>query len=387
MAEEAFDLGMDDFRASAVTDSIENINALDNAPPGEQAAALDALNEQLGFDPTESPITVEDGEVKINGEDVDPETITTDELNQKLGAGIKDQAEFNAVKSSLSDPGKLNVSKDDVTTAKSKAAEVDQTGKLEEAFNSENPTTDAEKETAFQKIIQMLKESNLSFMTKILKYTAIAGLSYAGLLVLAQARTACVATYGNQKPKVVFNKDTKDDCVLFKGNAFNTAPQNVLVACQNACPSFISGSTPPAQTTTDFSKYSATSCNCEVNGTLQATNVNLEYKAPGPFDIFGDMINAVGGFVTTLANGALALINTVGNFLSALPKILMWVGIAAAVVAVIVGIGFLAKKLSDKSKQKKLKGGGKQFKHWKHQMKQIQRKTPLAHLSTSNVFY
>lgn len=382
-----FDLNLSDFRASEIKDTLGNISSMAKE---ERAAALEALNAKIGYD-SGGPFNVDaDGDITLNGNKVDLETLDRDTLNSELSSGIESQEQLDSITSRMNDPGRLNPTPEQVQVAEEKAVENNQSENLEKTFNSDGvPSTDAEKESAYTSLKNKLKNTNPSFWSKLLKYTIIGAMSYASLSAIATAQSGCFASFGSLEPQKIYSGSDNTDCVFLQNGTFNNAPQAVYTGCQAACGKLIANSSAPPQGTTDFSKFSNTSCNCQVNGTFQNPNVTLAYKKVSPFDVFGNIINAVGGFISTLANGALQLVNGLENLIEDLPKILMWVGIAAAIVAVLVGIGFLAKKLSDKKKRKQLSGGGgkKHFKHWRHQMKQIQKRTPLSHLNASNVFY
>lgn len=387
-----FDINLDGLRAGKLIDQLRIVDKGGMAAADLQKS-IDGMNASLGYKSGEGPIKYEGGKLKIGDTDVDMDSINRDSLNAQLSAEIKSPDELKQVQDALANQ-QINPTTDQVQNATQKGAsgKPTQAEALTDRFNQGGaPTTAAAQEARFTEMMNELKKSNPSFMQKVLKYTVLAGAGFLALFAASQAKKGCYVSYDNDQTLVYHASaatgDPQAGCKFILNNAINSA-NNVYTTCSNQCPSYISNSAPPAQNTTDVSKLSAGTCNCEVNGTAPASNVNLVYEDPTVWDMFGSIINGIGGFITQLANGALQAIDTLANLVGDLPKILMWVGIGAAIIAVIAGLAFLGKKLHDKSKQKKLQqgklaGGREQFKRWQKSMKQVQKKTPVSYFSNS----
>ncbi len=344
-----------------------------------------AYNERLGATGDQKLITInKDGTVEVNGE----ECKTPEEMRDALNKLPADQ--LAKVKAAL---GNADLGNGDPTireNAIKQGKANNQTQLMQDVFD--DPSSGTTDEAKFETIVKKLQDSNPSFWSKLLKYTCIGGASYLLLQGMANAKTGCYAVLGNNQ-NLMYKTKSKDDCYLFSGSAPNIASVSGNLDCQSSCTQLTQNGTAAtlAQLNAMKQQPSNSSCNCvDSNGNLVSPNVSINFQNPGPFDILGEAINGIGGFVAKLANGALGILNAAADLVSMLPKILMWVGIAAAIVGVIVGFVYLGKKLHDKKKAKAgLAGGGgkKRFKHWRRAMKQVQRSTPYNHLTMSHAMF
>lgn len=333
-----------------------------------------------------------DGTVKVNGEEVKTPEALRDVMNN-LPANKLQQ-----FRDALGNDGLGNEKPEVIQKATKLGAENNQSDLLKNAFDSLSGTL----EDKYNSLIKKLQNSNTSFMSKLLKYTSLAGASYLTLSAIAAGKTGCYGVYNGQQQMVYKQGKSQADCVYYTGTAPNPPGDAALTAqvpglCNaNACSVFIQGSTAAtlAQLTKDAQNQS---CNCvDSSGKLVQPNVALNYQQPTVWDVFGGVVNGIGGFITKLADGTLQVLEAAADVVGDIPKILMWAGIGLAIVGVIAGLAFLGKKLHDK---KKLKGGywkprhdkhykqnmhhhkSKDFKHWKKSMKQIQKHTPMEHLT------
>ena len=363
---------------------------------GESGVNIDAnvaaYNERIGQDKL---LTIDkDGTIRFNGEEVK----SPEDLREKLNSLPAD--EKVKVKAALANTDLGNVSEDVIQQAQDKGKAANQSQNLEEVFPGKSDSVDVA-QAKYDALIKQLKDSSPGFMSKLLKYTCIAGATYAALAAMAAAKTGCYAVLGNQQ-QLVTKTGGAGDCVSIKGTYPNLS-LNGDVDCQgNGCSALTSNVAPTAvqyNTLPSLKNADNKSCNClDSNNNLINPNVALSYQSPTPWDIFGNAINGIGGFITKLANGALQILGAAADLLAALPKILMWVGIAAAITGVIVGFIYLGKKLREKAKAKKalqsgtspgaLQGGTrKQFKQYKKHMKRIQKYTPLSHMNLTHSIF
>jgi hypothetical protein len=253
----------------------------------------------------------------------------------------------------------------------------------------------------FEDLLTKLKSTSPSFMAKLLKYTIVGGLTYGALLAIASAETGCYGVY-NSNDFLLKKQGSDMNPALCVGWALNSPPgqagsiYTTSEFCNSGCDYFIPGSIGPKSA--DIEKLTATtapatSCNCltGVGGDLEKPNVSLTFTTKTAWDVFGDILNGIGGFITSIGNDLLKIVDAGSDFLASLPKILMYGGIAIVVIGVIIGVVFLVKKLKANKTAKGLKAGywdkKKEFKHWKRSMKQIQRITPYSHLSMSQAVF
>jgi hypothetical protein len=376
--------GIELVEIAGVADDLENLGA--SGATGVSGAAMEeAISARMGQD---------NGFVKIDGEGnvtVDGEIVKSPEALRDVLNKLPPE-KLQMVRDAFKDPEKANPTPEVREKATKLGQENNQTGVLGEAFSKLSGAL----EDKFNKIMENLKKSNGSFMEKVLKYTTLAGGSYALLSAMATGKTGCYGVYGNQQQMVYKQATGSADCVFFSGTAPNPPGDAALVPlvpglCNaNACNYFIQGST--AATLSQLTKDSQTSsCNCvDSNGNLVSPNVTLSYQKPTAWDVLGGIVNGVGGYITKLADGTLQVLEAAADAVGDLPKILMYAGIGIAVILLIVGLAFLGKKLSDK---KKLKGGcwkkgyKSDYKVWKKSMKQIQNHTPLEHLTMAQSLF
>lgn len=251
-------------------------------------------------------------------------------------------------------------------------------------------------EDGFAAILKQLKGSE-SFAATLLKYTTLAAATYGILEAVASAKTGCYAVYGQNQQMIDKAATGAGDCVSFtlKGTP-PVITMNASVSCQvTGCPLIPNATTTAATASQLTPKSDNTSCNClDSNGNLVNPNVALSYESPDVWDVLGGIVNGIGGMIVKLADDAVKLVDAAEDVIADLPKILMWTGIGLAIVGVLVGIGFIAKKIHDKKKlQKSLKGGcwkdgrQKSYKAWKKNMKLLQKKTPISHLTTAQALF
>jgi hypothetical protein len=363
-----------EFTKETLSSDMEDVKTL-----GASSEAV--LADKLGLDSSEVKI---DGEgLKINDElitNVDDLTKAVDNLAES------DPKIASQIQGALDDP-EIHPSKTTVEKAKSEGKKSGQKESLQAAAKA---STAAKDDVA--KVTDNIAKANPIEWGKIAKYTILAALTGIGANALCSARTGCYATYNGQQTMLDKNI-TQGNCNFMDATkVINSAVQSPCNS--SACPTYIPNTTakvPPdvKATTALVNTYSATSCNCTTDaGVLSSPNVAVEWIAPDVFDIIGDALNSVGVFVTGIVNGALKLARIIPDTIADIGKIIMYVGIAAGVIAVIAVIAFVAKKISDKNKAKKLqmgiKGGRQKYKQWDKKMKRIRKYTPISHLSLSH---
>lgn len=393
-----FDINLSEFRSA---DIFERCRQIEDAglSANEKAAGVKALNAKFGYDEGGPFSLDENGKVQINNKSFDFGDISRDNLNTALNDFVTSPEQLSNIQNALNDTSRGNPTEAQVQEAQQRGstASPPQVQALEQRFNemakSINDKWDPSKpdkvvaEQALGMLRDELNKSNKGIWGTVLKYTLIGALTFAGLQALSNAQTACYAEYNQQKNKVDPNVTKAADCVLFAptGTSGANAFTDVWNGCATQCTTLISGSTVPPKTTTDFSTLSAASCNCTANGQIVSPNVSLVYESVSVWQVFGNIINSIGGFIGGLINNALKLMSTLGDILNNLGTILMWAGIGAAIIGLIVGLVYLGKKMHDKKKAKQLQQGGiKGGRKWHRTMKKLRNTTPLSHLTYSH---
>ena len=394
------DLPFDAGVAASLADDLHNMSALTDAADIDNA--VKSFNNRLGIkDGEPGGLSYEDGQFKLGNDDL----AIDDSLDgEALASALKknmDPDVYNNVLKSLKDTT-INPPESVQQTARDRgaAASPPQSQALRDRFpvNDINTASKQDLENAMTTLKnQLQKDAGPSIWGKIAKYTIISGLTYTALTLIANARTGCYAIYGTNKQKIVDPTITDDKTCAFiqpdsSGNMAIAA--GVETKCANVCPSYIQGSAPPKTATPDQLKLlSPASCNCINDGqtTVAVPNVALSYQTPSAFDILGGILNGIGVFIDGIANDVLKVVDAGANIISDFAKIFMWVGVAAGIILVLVGVGFLAKKLHDKAKERKLKmgiagGGRSRYKEWKRLHKKIKKSTPLSHLTLSHTW-
>lgn len=398
MPELPFDAGV----AASLTDHLNSITKMTD--DAEIANAVETFNNRLGIAKGEpGGLKREaDGSYTMNDKPYDITNINPDVLNEALKNNIPEAA-YNKILNTLKDPS-INppASVQQAARDRGAAASPPQSQALRDRFPVSDITTASTQdlENAMNSLKSEIKNSaGPSIWGKIAKYTIISGLTFGVLQAIAGARTGCYAIYGTNKQKLADSaiKDSSTCAFIQKdpnsGNLIIAA--NVAGDCGNVCSSNIQGSVPPTTATPDQLKLlSPASCNCIINGqtNVAVPNVALDWEKPSAFDVLGGILNGVGVFIDGLANDVLKVVDAGADIISDFAKIFLWVGVAAGIILVLVGVGFLAKKLHDKAKERKLKmgiaggGGRKRYKEWKRLHKKIKKSTPLSHLTLSHTW-
>ena len=345
----------------------------------------EAIAERMGQDKPVVEIT-EEG-VKIGDVEINDADAFQKELNN-----LPEEQQVQ-LKAALQNPELGNVTNE----IKDKAVEE---GK---ANNQSSLLQDAIKEdgSGFNDLITKLKSSSAAMMGKILKYTVLGFITYEGLNAIAKAETGCYAVYNGNNVLVKKADDTFTDKMCVGWTLTNPPSTTALgkytvyeynsIGC-NLIPGSIASKSEDIFRLNETNAPS-TSCNCltGVGGDLEKPNVSLTFTTKTAWDVFGDIVNGIGGFITKIGDDLLKIVDAASDVLADLPKILMYGGIAIVVIGVIIGVVFLAKKLKANKTAKGLKAGywdkKKEFKHWKRSMKQIQRITPYSHLSMSQAVF
>lgn len=373
-----------------IASEISNISDGASAIPSELdiGTQVTAINERLGG---EAKVERDaSGEMKVNDVPVDGSVESLQKALDTL-TGSQRQAVIDA----LGNPDLLNVSKDVREKAKTDAANAKQNETLQSLAEAKGTSLEQLQE-GLTNIKKKLTDSNPSLFGKILKYTTLGTATYLSLKAIADSKTGCYANYGGQKQLIQAkpNPATAASCATFTvATTGGAITLNSNFSCEKSCQLNIPGSdeATAAQLT---SKSDSTSCNCILNNNLVSPNVTITYETPTPWSVLGDIITGVGAFVEKVADEGLNLVGELGNALADIPKILMWAGIGLAIVGVLVGIGFIAKKIHDKKKLKNIKGGGvwkdgrkKNYKHWKKSMKRLQKSTPNGYLTMDQALF
>lgn len=357
----------------------------DPDPNADPALSQNAVNARIG---QEGVVEFKDGEISVNGEKVSDREALKNALKGLTG---KQKSDLLAA---LQDADKGNPSTEVVDEATAQGKANGQKGLLQNAFEKTKATDD---EGRFKGFKNMLAQTSGDLFKRLITYTSIAGASYGVLNAMAAAKTGCYVQYGQQK--TLISKDTAANCVSFTGTAapYSLTPNATGGCATEGCPLITNTATQPASADqlAAIKNPVPTSCNCvdpNNNNTLVNPNVALSYQPYDAWDIFGDILNGIGCFIQDLGNDFVKIVSAAADVVADLPKILMWTGIAAAIVGVIVGIIFLAKKLHEKKKARAGVQGGKWsqkrgFKHWKKSMKQLQRSTPYSHLTMSQAMF
>lgn len=394
------DLPFDAGVADGLATDLKNMSVMDSAAIDD---AVTKFNNRLGLkegDP--GALSHENGQFKLG----DKEISFDDTLNgEGLANLLKDNMDpevYNNVLKTLKDPT-INppASVQQAARDRGAAASPPQSQALQDRFPAD-PVKDAKDSAKLEAAMNSLrdeikKNSSPSIWGKIAKYTIISGVTYGVLQAIAGARTGCYAIYGTNKQKIADSAITDSSTCAFlqKDSSGNLGiAANVAGDCGTVCQSYIQGSTPPKTATPDQLKLlSPASCNCIISGqtTVAVPNVALDWEKPTAFDVLGGILNGVGIFIDGLANDALKIVDAGAGILGDIGKIFLWVGVAAAIIVVLVGIGFLAKKLHDKSKERKLKmgiagGGRSKYKEWKRLHKKMKKSTPLSHLTMAHTW-
>jgi hypothetical protein len=384
----------------AVGDSLSNdLQAMTNpafeSAGGDVAAAVENWNNRCGRDSSNPLLTRDDsGKFKLNDKTFTADEIASGEsLKTKLESLEIPEAELGDLNTALKDPALTNVSGEIQQTAKLSGDRPAVKTALETNPRYQIEEGKANNDANLKNVKNDLENSNKIAWGKIMKYTLMAGLSAAAMFALAKAGTGCYAEYSTQKQKL---SDLASDTCAFltdgTGGAAATINNAAQLDCATPCQNYIGSNSvsPFSQKVTDLSK---TSCNCS-NNTSPTTkanpNVTLVYETPSVWDVFGNILNAAGMFIQGIENGLLKLVDAAADALGDIGKIFMYVGIGVGVIVVVAVLGFLFKKLSDKSKEKKLnrgiKGGKKRYKDWKKLQKQIKKHTPQNQLTLSNMW-
>lgn len=398
MPELPFDAGV----AASLADDLKNMSVLTDATQIDDA--VKSFNNRLGIAEGEpGGLSYENGKFKLGNDDLAiDENLDGELLATKLKSNL-DPDVYNNVLKSLKDPT-INppASVQQAARDRGAAASPPQSQALQDRFPAD-PVKDAQNAAKLEAAMESLKSeikksAGPSIWGKIAKYTIISGLTYAALQLIAGARTGCYAIYGTNKQKLADSAITDaSTCAFLQKDSSGNLAISATVAgdCGTVCSSNIQGSVPPTTATPDQLKLlSPASCNCIINGqtNVAVPNVALDWEKPSAFDVLGGILNGVGVFIDGLANDVLKVVDAGADILSDIGKIFMWVGVAAGIILVLVGVGFLAKKLHDKAKERKLKmgiaggGGRKKYKEWKRLHKKIKKSTPLSHLTLSHTW-
>jgi hypothetical protein len=386
---------------------IQNIEA--NAKSSEVTDAdiqnqLQALNNKAGLTSENGFTRDADGTWKLKGEPLgDVGALDSASLLEVFNKAGFDGAEIESITGTAANP-EINVPKRVKADAAKRgaAASPPQAQAVETALSNElggaSPDADPVKtEAAWTKLKQKMIDGAGDLGKSLVKYSIIFGATYLGLTAIANAKTACYAVYGDNKQKLPNIADAASCSYL--DSTSKSLNSSVVTACVQPCLTYISGSYPANNTPTvpqiPISALSGSSCNCVVPSDPSkpvVDNVSVSYIKYSAFDVFGDILNSAGMFINGLANDILKLASAIPGAIADIGKILMYVGIAAAVVAVLVGLGFLGKKLHDSAQRRKMqqgiKGGSNgrhRFKEWKRLREQIKKKTPLTHLAFEHV--
>ena len=369
-------------------DAERGANAGFDAASGSLKDVNDAIAERMGQDIDKAPVKVsEDGKIEVDGNKVESVEEFKAEL-AKLSPEVQAQLE-----SALKNPDLGNVTNEVKDNAVEQGKANNQSGLLQDAIKEDG--------SGFGDMMKKLMNSSAPMMGKLLKYTVVGALTYTALTAIASAQTGCYAVYNNTNFLVKKKADDMTDtmCVGWvkkSGNNDAGFKYTTFPYCNDGCQNFIPGCITAGSA--DIERLTEghapnTSCNCltGVGGDLENPNVSLTFTTKTAWDVFGDIVNGVGGFITKIGDDLLKIVDAASDVLSDLPKILMYGGIGIAVIGVIIGVVFLVKKLKANKTAKGLKAGywdkKKEFKHWKRSMKQIQRITPYSHLSMSQAVF
>ena len=395
---------MPDFELPDVSDIFSEMTDAANAASasaGDISEAVGNLNKRLGQDSTSDLVKIDSDGIKVNGKVVK----TLGDLEDALKT-MEDGPAKTKMIDALSNPDLGNETPAVKAKAQEQAKANNQRQNLEDVFPTESDSADV-KEDKYSKFTAMLKKSSLELFNKLVTYSVIGGATYAILDAMAKGKTGCYGVFGSQQ-ELIYKTSSSTDCVAFQAPS-SSSPNYVVnqnLQCLTPCQDYTQPTNTPA-TAAQLKAFTTPpnnmSCNCvDSTGALANPNVAIVYQAPTAFDIFGNILNGMGMFIEKLADGVLKIVGAAADVLADLPKILMWVGIAAAIVGVIVGFVFLGKKLHDKKKAKQGLQGGcwgsnemrggcwnqkKQLKHWKKSMKQVQRSTPYGQLTMADAIF
>lgn len=399
---------MPEFELPDVSDIFSQMKDASSAvSEGKIDDAVGNLRERMGQARTDTGfLSIDsDGTIKVNGNEIK----SLSDLESALKSMPDGPAKTNLI-NALKNPDLGNVTPDVQEKATSQGVAANQRENLRETFPDKNDPLRESKWTSFQ---NMLAKSSAELFKKVMSYSVLFGASYAMLDAMASGRTGCYGVSGSQK-EMIYKTSSSADCPFFNSTTPNTPPYIISnnINCQMACTDFTQNNAPTAAQLNALKPApSNMSCNCvDSTGALVNPNVSIVYEQPTAFDIFGNILNGMGMFIEKVADGVLKIVQAAADVLTDLPKILMWVGIAAAIVGVIVGFIYLGKKMHDKKKAKQglqggcwgsskgssksagnLRGGcwgkKKQFKHWKKTMKHIQKSTPYSHMTMSQALF